>query len=187
MLAIRQFFAGNSRASQGDYDALPLTDLGHNHPDYSPDTRSSLPPRSPGFTARKVILTILSTTLTFIAIVATFSLFDSETTLEQLDVAAAGSASPLRLTGAGGFYRDAYPIRNMIKYWEIAEEDVKEKGLDTCNGQLSRELIDAYARSAINYCHPPVSPSHKLLSLELMRTGLSKPKIYIHHMRPGPP
>lgn len=57
----------------------------------------------------------------------------------------------------------------MIKYWEIAEREVRERGLDTCQGQLSRELIDAYVRSAVNYCYPSVGvPSGSLRAEALM-------------------
>jgi hypothetical protein len=54
----------------------------------------------------------------------------------------------------GTFFRDSYPIRSMLAFWELAEREVEERGLDTCKGQLSSELIDAYHRSHMAYCLP---------------------------------
>ena len=70
---------------------------------------------------------------------------DASAVLSQLDPAA---GQP------GTFFRDTYPIRSMLAFWELAEKEVKEKGLDTCKGQLSAELIDAYHRSHMTYCLP---------------------------------
>lgn len=65
--------------------------------------------------------------------------------LEQLDPAA---GQP------GTFFRDAHPIRSMLAFWELAEKEVKARGLDTCQGQLSKELVEAYHRSQMAYCLP---------------------------------
>ncbi|WWD16799.1 hypothetical protein CI109_101231 [Kwoniella shandongensis] len=59
------------------------------------------------------------------------------------------------LTGGGGggtFFRDSYPIKSMITFLELAEKEVKARGLDTCYGQLGRELIEAYHEGQVDYC-----------------------------------
>ncbi|KAK6906892.1 hypothetical protein I204_00305 [Kwoniella mangroviensis CBS 8886] len=55
----------------------------------------------------------------------------------------------------GTFFRDSFPLRTMLAFWDLAEKEVKARGLDTCNGQLSRELVDAYHSSQLAYCVPP--------------------------------
>jgi len=54
----------------------------------------------------------------------------------------------------GTFFRDAFPIRSMLAFWDLAEKEVASKGLDTCQGQLGRELIDAYHRHQLGFCLP---------------------------------
>ena len=54
----------------------------------------------------------------------------------------------------GTFFRDTRPIRSMLAFFELAEKEVKTRGLDTCDGQLGKELIDAYHRSHMAYCLP---------------------------------
>lgn len=171
MLGFRRFFTPAS-ADRGDYDALPLSDL---QPPSSPSPshreRPWPPPglrkeRSPAsaaaLTLRTVGFTVLATTLVFATFIFVFSHFsaDTATPISSLTsiIGQHGAKQTVSLSGAGGFYRDPHPIRTMLKYWEIAEREVAEKGLDTCKGQLSRELIDAYVRSAIDYCHPSVRP-----------------------------
>jgi hypothetical protein len=157
MLAIRRYLtARQSRGdTRGDYDALPLSELGTGH---SIPTQSTAQLRSDqSLTLRRAGLTILSTIVLFTGFIFVFSLFQN-----GADLVPTPSSVPqhaVQITGNGGFYRDAYPIRSMLKYWEIAEREVKERGLDTCNGQLGRELIDAHIRTTIDYCHPPVGPA----------------------------
>lgn len=79
----------------------------------------------------------------------------AEAMLEQLDPAA---GQP------GTFFRDAHPIRSMLAFWELAEKEVKAKNLDTCHGQLSTELIDAYHQSQMAYCLPRGSTAVQLAS-----------------------
>ncbi|WWC59922.1 uncharacterized protein I303_102484 [Kwoniella dejecticola CBS 10117] len=55
----------------------------------------------------------------------------------------------------GTYFRDSFPLRTMVAIWELAEKEVKARGLDTCNGQLGRELVDAYHSSQLGYCVPP--------------------------------
>ncbi|ORY27682.1 hypothetical protein BCR39DRAFT_537907 [Naematelia encephala] len=52
----------------------------------------------------------------------------------------------------GTFFRDGYPLRSMLAFWELAEREVSDRGLDTCNGQLGRELVEAYHRHQLLYC-----------------------------------
>lgn len=65
--------------------------------------------------------------------------------LEQLDPSA---GQP------GTFFRDAFPIRSMLAFWDLAEKEVASRRLDTCRGQLGRELIEAYNRHQLGYCLP---------------------------------
>jgi hypothetical protein len=106
-------------------------------------------------TLRRAVLTVLSTIIAFASVVFVFSLFSNDVASESHLIIEPGHV--LRIADNGGFYRDAYPIRSMLKYWEIAEREVEERGLDTCNGQLGRELIDAHIRTAVDYCHSSVS------------------------------
>jgi hypothetical protein len=157
MLAIRRCLtARQSRGdTRGDYDALPLSELGPGNsipPPPVAQIRSDQPS-----TLHRASLTILSTIVLFTGFIFVFSLFEN-----GVDLAPIPSSVPhhaVQITGNGGFYRDAHPIRSMLKYWEIAEREVKERGLATCNGQLGRELIDAHIRTTIDYCHPPVGPA----------------------------
>ncbi|KAK8861298.1 hypothetical protein IAR55_002117 [Kwoniella newhampshirensis] len=58
---------------------------------------------------------------------------------------------------AGTFFRDPYPIKSMLAFWELAEKEVLSKGhkLDTCHGQLGRELVEAYHEGQLSYCRSP--------------------------------
>lgn len=55
----------------------------------------------------------------------------------------------------GTFFRDSFPIRSMLAFWELAEKEVAAKGLDTCNDQLGRGLVEGYHSSELAYCVPP--------------------------------
>lgn len=59
---------------------------------------------------------------------------------------AGNSSSP------GAFYRDAYPIKTMLAFWSIAEQEVADKKLDTCGDQMGSGLIEAYHRSLLKFC-----------------------------------
>jgi len=155
MLAIRRYLtARQSRGdTRGDYDALPLSELG---------TGNSTPPlptaqlrSDQALTLRRISLTIVSTIVAFAGFAFVFSVFQNDVELNPIVSSVPQHA--VQITGNGGFYRDAYPMRSMLKYWEIAEREVEERGLDTCNGQLGRELVDAHIRTIVDYCHPPVS------------------------------
>lgn len=155
MLAIRRYLTvRQSRETRGDYDALPLSDLGSGQSVSTP-TNPRRYDQTP-LTLRRGIITIISTIVAFTGVVFVFSLLVDDANLHSpaTDIP---SNYLLRIEANGGFYRDAYPIRSMLKYWNIAEKEVKERGLDTCNGQLGRELIDAHLRTTIDYCHSPVS------------------------------
>jgi hypothetical protein len=43
----------------------------------------------------------------------------------------------------------------MLAFWELAEKEIGQRKLDTCNDQLGRGLIEAYHRTALDYCLPP--------------------------------
>jgi hypothetical protein len=154
MLALRRYLAARqARDTRGDYDAVPLSELGTAHSDSTPPIphhhhESSL-------TLRRAIITILSTLTGLTGLVFLCSLLDGGSNLKLPVIDP--SEHTLRIAGNGGFYRDAYPIRSMLKYWDIAEREVKERGLDTCDGQLGRELINAHVRTTVAYCRPPVS------------------------------
>ena len=55
----------------------------------------------------------------------------------------------------GAFFRDSYPIRTMLAFWDLAEREVQARQVDTCRGQLGREFIDAYQRTELDYCLAP--------------------------------
>jgi len=152
MLAFRQYIRGlQSRNGRGDYDALPLSDLRAGQSLSPPPAAHRQHREQSPLTLRRAGLTVLSTLVVFTTAVYIFSLLHDEGDYKSVPVA--NPEYSLHITGTGGFYRDAYPIRSMIEYWKIAEKEVQERGLDTCNGQLGRELIDAYIRSNVDYCH----------------------------------
>ena len=64
----------------------------------------------------------------------------------------------------GTFFRDSYPIRSMLAFWDLAEKEAGAKGVNTCGGQLSRELVQAYHDSQVAYCIPPEMSSQVTLS-----------------------
>jgi len=155
MLAIRRYLTvRQSRETRGDYDALPLSDLGSGQSVSTP-TNPHRYDQTP-LTLRRAIITIVLTIIAFTGIVLVFSLLVDNADLDSFP-ANAPLGDLILIEANGGFYRDAYPIRSMLKYWNIAEREVKERGLDTCNGQLGRELMDAHLRTTIDYCHSPVS------------------------------
>ena len=48
-------------------------------------------------------------------------------------------------------YRDAQPLRTIERYHRQAEEEIRARQLDTCNGKLGAALLDAYTRTRIDY------------------------------------
>lgn len=52
------------------------------------------------------------------------------------------------------YYRDAYPVRNILKFFDQAEREIAARGLDTCDDQLGRSLIEAYHRTRMDYLRP---------------------------------
>lgn len=179
MLGIRRFFS--RQTPRGDYDAVPLSDIqsrfeAHEHGDHSNSSSSyhRQDKYTPTLKIRKAGLTVLLTIFVYTIAIYLVSAFRHHNGLEPLGYSY-NSAKTVDLTGEGGFYRDMYPIRTMLKYWEIAEREVKERGLDTCDGQLSRGLIDSYVRSELDYCHPPVSffSPFPLAGLIVERDGLT--------------
>ena len=58
----------------------------------------------------------------------------------------------------GTFFRDSFPIKTMLAFWELAQKEVKARRLDTCSDQLGKGLIDAYHESVLGYCLPHNAP-----------------------------
>ena len=56
---------------------------------------------------------------------------------------------------AGGFYRDPRPIKTILGFWDLAEKELKAKGLDTCWDKLGPRFIDEYHSTEMAYCLPP--------------------------------
>lgn len=52
----------------------------------------------------------------------------------------------------GEFYRDPTPIKTLLSFWDLAEKEVENRGLDTCWGKLGRRLIDEYHSTELVYC-----------------------------------
>ena len=77
----------------------------------------------------------------------------------------------------GTFFRDSFPIRSMIAFWELAEKEVQARNLDTCNDQMGRRFIDAYHDSALPYCLPPHASAD--INLEHFNTSLTDPETRI--------
>ncbi|ORX36448.1 hypothetical protein BD324DRAFT_580795 [Kockovaella imperatae] len=64
----------------------------------------------------------------------------------------------------GAFFRDSYPIRSMLAFWELAKQEVAARNLDTCGDQLGEGLIDAYHQSILGYCLPRDAQHHITLA-----------------------
>lgn len=77
----------------------------------------------------------------------------------------------------GTFFRDSYPIRSALAFWDLAERQVDAKGLDTCDGQISRELVEAYHATRMTYCSP--GNEFELAPINLTHTPLESPATYI--------
>jgi hypothetical protein len=56
---------------------------------------------------------------------------------------------------AGGFYRDSKPIKTILGFWDLAEKELKAKGLDTCWDRLGLRFIEEYHSTDMAYCLPP--------------------------------
>jgi len=56
---------------------------------------------------------------------------------------------------AGGFYRDPKPIKTILGFWDLAEKELKAKGLDTCWDKLGPRFIEEYHSTDMAYCIPP--------------------------------
>jgi len=54
----------------------------------------------------------------------------------------------------GQFFRDPTPIRTALDFWDLAEKEVRAKGVDTCDDKLGRSLINAYVRHKVEYLVP---------------------------------
>lgn len=52
------------------------------------------------------------------------------------------------------YLRDPYPIRTFLELWELAEREIEERRLDTCDDKLGRGLIEAYHRTRRDYVAP---------------------------------
>ncbi|KAF7368841.1 hypothetical protein MVEN_00209500 [Mycena venus] len=50
------------------------------------------------------------------------------------------------------FFRDAHPALHARLFLARAQAEIKARGLDTCNGQLSARMIDGYIEGAVPYC-----------------------------------
>lgn len=60
------------------------------------------------------------------------------------------------------YYRDAYPIRSMLDFWRLAESEISQRALDTCNDKLGRSLVDAYHRHRITYLRPSATSGSEI-------------------------
>lgn len=56
---------------------------------------------------------------------------------------------------AGGFYRDPRPIKTILGFWDLAERELKAKGLDTCWDKLGPRFVKEYSSTEMAYCLPP--------------------------------
>lgn len=59
----------------------------------------------------------------------------------------------------GAFFRDPFPLRTLVSFWDLAEREVAAKSLDTCESQLGRQFIDSYHETELPYCVPHGLPS----------------------------
>ncbi|WOO79772.1 uncharacterized protein LOC62_02G003288 [Vanrija pseudolonga] len=59
---------------------------------------------------------------------------------------------------AGGLVRDATPLRTVSAFFQLAQQEVAARGLDTDNDKLGKSLVDAYVRARVPYCGAEVHP-----------------------------
>lgn len=55
---------------------------------------------------------------------------------------------------SGGFYRDPKPIKTILGFLDLAEREVRSKGLDTCWDKLGPRFIEEYHSTDMQYCTP---------------------------------
>lgn len=58
----------------------------------------------------------------------------------------------------GGLYRDAYPVRTVQHFLELAVTEVAARKLNTCQDKLGVKLVESYNSSQLEYCAPADSP-----------------------------
>ncbi|KAJ7837793.1 hypothetical protein B0H14DRAFT_2790619 [Mycena olivaceomarginata] len=67
------------------------------------------------------------------------------------DEGGVGSGSP--------FFRDNHPALHARLFLARAQAEISARKLDTCGGQLSTRMVDAYITGAVPYCTSPASAS----------------------------
>ncbi|KAJ7318236.1 hypothetical protein DFH08DRAFT_820231 [Mycena albidolilacea] len=67
------------------------------------------------------------------------------------DQGGVGSGSP--------FFRDNHPALHARLFLARAQAEISARKLDTCGGQLSARMVDAYITGAVPYCTSPASAS----------------------------
>ncbi|RXK35673.1 hypothetical protein M231_07046 [Tremella mesenterica] len=88
------------------------------------------------------------------------------------------------ITQPGIFFRDTHPIRTALAFWQLAEKEISEHGLDTCNDQLGRSLVEAYHSSQLEYCVPKgvTTPFRLTASVDV---PINASGLLPDHWRPG--
>ncbi|KAJ6525817.1 hypothetical protein DFH09DRAFT_1286060 [Mycena vulgaris] len=64
------------------------------------------------------------------------------------------------------FFRDAHPALHARLFLARAQAEVRARGLDTCGGQLSAPMVDAYLTAAVPYCVPADSTADNSSSIK---------------------
>ncbi|KAJ7917974.1 hypothetical protein B0H13DRAFT_308166 [Mycena leptocephala] len=55
---------------------------------------------------------------------------------------------------ASPFFRDAHPALHARLFLARAQAEIRERGLDTCGGQLGSKMVDTYMKNKVEYCKP---------------------------------
>ncbi|KAJ6525826.1 hypothetical protein DFH09DRAFT_1371827 [Mycena vulgaris] len=63
------------------------------------------------------------------------------------------------------FFRDAHPALHARLFLARAQAEIRARGLDTCGGQLSAPMVDAYLTAAVPYCVPADSAADNSSSI----------------------
>jgi hypothetical protein len=83
-------------------------------------------------------------------------------------------ADSTQTVATGGFYRDSSPIKTILGFWELAEKELKAKGLDTCWDKLGPRFIEEYHTTNMAYCVPPGASTDIEYGVEMRNQSRSR-------------
>jgi hypothetical protein len=177
------------------YTPLPTTANGHGYPSNQSNAKAllaRLTPAAPPTRIRRLlaflaVLALSSTLVVYLVFSPSFSFAGGSSaspgsnydysTNNGYDGGTYGSNEGGNGGGGGGvgpdgpaspFFRDAHPALHARLFLARAQAEIRERGLDTCGGQLGSKMVDTYMKNKVEYCKPsgasasslPLSSTH---------------------------